>query len=141
MARKNSCNFGCLQPRKSCQERKLIAVVKGAVGPTGPTGPIGRTGVTGASGPTGGEVVARTTATLEEGEEAKVVSSFKRGVNYLDFYIPKGSKGDPGVKGDKGEKGESGFTDIHGAMIVSYNDNPQTFPRQGLKFNRTDVSP
>ena len=60
MARKNSCNFGCLQPRKSCQERKLIAVVKGAVGPTGPTGPIGRTGVTGATGPTGGEVVART---------------------------------------------------------------------------------
>lgn len=134
MARKNSCNFGCLQPRKSCQEMKLIAVVKGAVGPTGPTGPIGRTGVTGATGPTGGEVVARTTSTLGEGEEAKVVSSFERGVNYLDFYIPKGNKGDPGVKGDKGEKGESGFTDILGAMIVSYNDNPQTFPAAGLEI-------
>lgn len=140
MARKNSCNFGCLQPRKSCQERKLIAVVKGAVGPTGPTGPIGRTGVTGATGPTGptgptgGEVVARTTSTIGEGEDARVVSSFERGVNYLDFYIPKGSKGDPGVKGDKGEKGESGFTDILGAMIVSYNDNPQTFSAEGLEI-------
>lgn len=73
-------------------------------------------------------------STIGEGEDARVISSFERGVNYLDFYIPKGSKGDPGVKGDKGEKGESGFTDILGAMIVSYNDNPQTFPAAGLEI-------
>ncbi len=66
----------------------------GEVGPIGPTGPTGARGPTGATGATGGEVVVRTTTTMDAGHTAKVESSFMDGKNMLDFFIPKGETGD-----------------------------------------------
>ena len=73
--------------------------IKYCIGPTGPTGSIGETGPTGATGPTGpigpsgGEIVARSTTTLSPNENAKVITTHKDNVTYVDFYIPKGNNG------------------------------------------------
>ncbi len=80
-------------------DSKIIAP-QGPKGPQGPqglkgaTGPTGPTGATGATGPTGGEVVARTTMTMSPGEPARVDCTYENGKNMLDFFIPKGEKGD-----------------------------------------------
>lgn len=56
----------------------------------------GATGATGVTGATGGEVVANSTTTLDEGQQAYVESRYEDGKNHLDFFIPKGQKGDKG---------------------------------------------
>lgn len=43
---------------------------------------------------TGYKVVARSTKTLDSGEEAKVVSSYEKNKTFLDFYIPRGLSGE-----------------------------------------------
>lgn len=68
----------------------------------------------------GAKIEARHTITLAESEEAKVISTKEDDVTKLDFYIPRGGKGergeigpagpkgDPGPRGPQGEKGEVG---------------------------------
>ncbi len=198
---------GCSSGKKFCGiiDSKIIAPrgatgpqgpqgLKGDIGPTGPTGP---TGATGPAGATGGEVVVRTTTTMDAGHSAKVESSYMDGKNMLDFFIPKGEtgdmevvragivttlepensasvadrfldgvhfldfgiprgvtgvagargptgmqgemgqqgevgpKGDTGPQGEKGDTGPAGTLDIPGAYIISYNDDPTTFPVSG----------
>lgn len=43
---------------------------------------------------TGYRIVARSTKTLEPGEDAKVVSSYENNKTFLDFYIPRGLPGE-----------------------------------------------
>lgn len=124
----------------------------------------------------GGEIIVRSTTTLEAGEEARVVSTYEGNKNFLDFYIPKGDegvcedikvgntysedfdqeanvidryeegvhyfdfmipKGVPGPKGDRGAtgpQGEKGEIEALSAYILSYNDDPTTFPVEGLEI-------
>ena len=117
----------------------------GDTGPMGPQGFPGEPGIVGPQGPKG-----------DTGPQG-----------------PKGDKGDPGEKGEKGEpgdKGETGETGPKGdtgdrgpigptgpdlilsALILSYNDDPNTFPMNGkeiasnsrlpllrLEFNRDEL--
>lgn len=212
---------------KGCDSNYIIGVPGragpmgpiGRTGPTGPTGPVGArgpTGPTGATGPAGaGEVVVRSTTTMDDGEDAKVVSRQEGDTTYLDFFIPrghdgkmetvlagivatvepdapadvtdrydgdvhfldfsiprgqkgdmgekgetgergekgeqgnagpkgdkgepgdkgeKGDKGDPGEKGERGEQGDPAILFIPAAYILSYNDNPTTFPTEGKEI-------
>lgn len=64
------------------------------MGPTGATGPTGPRGATGSAGPATESIMVNSTNTIEPDEPAKVVGTHKNNVMLLDFYIPKGHKGD-----------------------------------------------
>lgn len=96
--------------------------------------------------------------TVEPETPASVVDRHLDGIHYFDFNIPrgfKGEKGDVGPKGEtgpqgeagpQGQKGETGQTgpqgpqgkdgvnETLGAMILSYNDDPTTFPIEGKEI-------
>ncbi len=113
---------------------------------------------TGATGPAGaGEVVVRSTTTVNPDQKARVISDREGNVTLLNFYIPKGSTGEQGLQGEVGPKGDTGPqgpkwetgpkgetgtrgdigptgpTSISSALIVSYVD-PQTFPTEGQEI-------
>lgn len=106
--------------------------------------------------------------TGDPGEDATVTSRHDGDTHYLDFKIPqglpgnsgekgdrgekgeqgdkgdpgeKGDKGDPGEKGDRGEVGPAGPQEIHGAVILSYNNDPNTFPVEGEEVASNDRLP
>lgn len=127
---------------------------KGDTGPQGPTGPKGEPGEIGKS-----ELISIDgVESVESDEQAQVLDDFEDNIHHLKFYIPKGvagangEKGDPGEKGQDGEKGETGDTgpqgpqgergekgergatgpeEILGALILSYNSDPNSFPTGG----------
>lgn len=106
---KRNCMIGSSRPLlKNCDQDYIIGVPGpigpmgpiGRTGPTGPTGPAGIRGTTGPTGPTGatgpagaGEVVVRSTTTMDDGDEARVVSRHEGDTTYLDFFIPRGHDG------------------------------------------------
>lgn len=90
------------------------------------------------------------------GESATVTSRHDGDNHYLDFKIPQGlpgerglqgdpgqqgPQGDPGPKGDRGETGPAGPQEIHGAVILSYNNDPNTFPAEGKEIASNDRLP
>lgn len=105
---KNKCIFStkCCEPDKEAIKKNTHGP-RGVPGPTGPRGMIGPTGPTGARGPSGENVVVRSTTTVEPSADAKVSSFHEGNTTYLDFFIPKGEKGDMGPQGPAGPKGET----------------------------------
>ena len=108
----------------------------GEIGPQGPQGNQGEQGLQGIQGPIG-----------PQGEKG---DTGERG--------PQGDTGPQGPRGDKGEVGEQGPIGptgpdlIMSALILSYNDDPNTFPAEGkeiasnerlpllrLEFNREEL--
>lgn len=207
---KKDCINRCCSPLIKCGCDNYVIGVVGPTGPIGPTGATGPTGPTGAAGPAGaGAVIVRSTTTMDDGDDAKVLASQEDGVTYLDFFIPrgndgkmetvlagivatvepgqpadvtdrydgdvhfldfsipkgekgergergetgargekgeqgakgeqgevgpKGDKGDRGEKGERGEQGDPAILFIPAAYILSYNDNPTTFPLEGKEI-------
>lgn len=72
-----------------CKNKRIEKIIVGPRGSTGPTGP------TGATGPSGENLIARSTTTLQAGEQAKVSAFHDGNTTYLDFFIPKGFDGKP----------------------------------------------
>lgn len=80
----------------------------------------------------------------EKGEKGEVGEKGETGLRGArGEQGPKGEQGLPGVKGDKGDPGERGERGPQGdpailfipaAMILSYNDSPQTFPAEGKEI-------
>lgn len=91
---------------------------KGEIGIQGPAGPKGDTGEKGDVGERG-----------LQGEQGDVGPKGDQGEQGL-----KGEKGDTGAQGERGERGATGPEEIKGGFIVSYNDNPNTFPVDGLEI-------
>ncbi len=90
-------------------------------------------GVTGESD----TIVAGNVESVSPDEKATVSDRYSLGLHYLDFKIPRGVTGEKGDKGDKGEKGDPGLeteTDVKGAYIISYNDDPNNFPVEGKEI-------
>lgn len=85
---KRDCINRCCRPLIKCGCGDYV------IGVPGPTGPAGMPGPTGPTGPAGaGEVIVRSTTTMDDGEEAKVVSRHEGDTTYLDFFIPRGHDG------------------------------------------------
>ena len=136
----------------------------GEIGPTGPTGPKGadaselevRSTVTMdpdedakvvsskegdrifldffiPKGETGNsqKIQAGDVTTLNPEAPAEVNSRTIGDTLLFDFKIPRGF---PGVKGDRGEQGPAGPLSIPCAFILSYNDDPNTFPVAGMEI-------
>lgn len=98
---KNKCIFPtkCCEPDKEAIKKNTHGPrgIPGEIGPTGPSGlagATGPTGPTGARGPSGENVVVRSTTTVEPSADAKVSSFHEGNTTYLDFFIPKGERGD-----------------------------------------------
>ena len=136
--------------------------LNGLIGPTGPTGPAGielAVRSTTSVGPEEGAVVMSTdigNKTLldfyiprgydgndgikgEKGDKGDVGPQGERGAPGLQGPKgdtgPQGEKGEKGDTGPRGEKGETGPTkEIKGAMIMSYNDDPTSFPVEGKEI-------
>lgn len=96
--------------------------------------PIGITGATGATGATGSTETLRAgnVFTVEPEEDAKVYDRYLGDVHYLDFEIPRGVTG---------EQGETKDTNVLGANIISYNDDPTTFPVNGIEIKTGERLP
>lgn len=86
-------------------------IPRGATGQIGPKGEKGDTGLQGIQGEPGPQGI--------QGEPG-----------------PQGIQGETGPQGPKGEQGEPGpaETDINGAFIISYNDDPNNFPAEGKEI-------
>ncbi len=127
--------FDFLIPKGEMGE-KGIQGEKGEKGEKGDTGPRGLPGEIGIS-----EVITIDgTQTVEPDEQAEVQDDKDGNIHHLTFYIPRGQKGEKGEKGIQGEKGDTGprgetgapgTLDILGAMVISYNDDPNNFPSVG----------
>lgn len=100
------------QGPKGDQGVKGVKGVKGDTGERGPQGEQGKKGDTGEPGPKGDPG--------EKGETGDVG--------------PQGPAGPKGDQGDRGEQGPPGPLDIPGAMIISYNQDPNTFPVAGMEI-------
>lgn len=81
--------------------------------------------------------------TVSPDESASVTDRYENDKHYLDFKIPRGetgAKGEQGVSGPKGDKGERGEVgppgpeDIPASFIISYNDDPVSFPKEGKEI-------
>lgn len=86
-----------------------FAIPRGEKGDAGEKGETGATGAPGEKGDTGPKG--------EQGEAG-----------------PKGDKGDPGERGERGPQGDPAILFIPAALILSYNDSPQTFPAEGKEI-------
>ena len=129
---------------------------KGDKGDEGPIGPRGFPGETGK-----GEMISiDVTETLNPGENAQVLDDFENNIHHLTFFIPKGDTGPigpqgeagkngevgpqgiQGLKGDTGPQGPTGPTDpMKGVFILSYNNNPTTFPVLGQEIASNERLP
>lgn len=89
---KKCCQKGCEKNICNCQKNGVFCEINKNIrlysitGPTGPTGPAGESGTN--------IVLARKTTTLEPNNSANVVSVKEGTTTYLDFFIPKGEKGE-----------------------------------------------
>ncbi len=90
MRLKCKCVSGCAKPTKRVCYEKIKYGPMGLRGETGATGPTGATGATGLSAE---NFIARTTTTLDAGENARVEKFSDEKNVYFDFYIPKGADG------------------------------------------------
>lgn len=129
---------------------------KGATGEKGAQGDRGLKGDKGEKGDAGiGEtIIVEDTETLEPEDEAFVIDDFSNGTHHLTFQIPRGATGTKGDTGEKGEQGEQGIQGPQGAkgetgdtgpmgptgvaiipmgLILSYNNDPNTFPAEGIQ--------
>lgn len=73
----------------------------------------------------------------EYDQPASVIDRYEEDAHYLDFVIPRGMPGVAGEKGEKGEpgeKGDKGEVETSSAFILSYNDDPTTFPVEGKEI-------
>lgn len=140
---------------------------KGDVGPTGPKGDKGETGPQGLPGEIGISpiIVVDSTETVEPDEPADVQEDVDGKIHHLTFYIPKGKTGEKGeqgiqgpqgpageqgiqgAKGEQGEKGDKGVTGATGTIesfssfIISYNNDPNTFPENGIEIKSGERLP
>ena len=90
--------------------------------PRGIPGPKGDQGVQGEQGIKGN--------TGEKGEKGEIGPQG-----------PVGPTGPQGETGPKGDKGDAGYLDINAVHILSYNDNPTTFPLAGLEIKSGERLP
>lgn len=130
---------------------------RGERGEQGKRGERGEKGEQGNIGPQGprGEKGESETITIDEvetvpfNEPAQVIDTKEGNIHHLEFFIPqgpkgntgatglqgpRGEKGDAGEKGERGEQGPPGPLDIPCAFILSYNDDPNTFPPEGKEI-------
>lgn len=137
---------------------------KGEIGPTGSQGEQGEIGPRGFPGEIGISpiIVIDTTETVEPDEPANVQEDVDGLIHHLTFYIPKGKTGEKGeqgiqgpqgpageqgiqgVKGEKGEKGATGATgtiEAFSSFIISYNNDPNTFPENGIEIQSGERLP
>lgn len=91
---------------------------QGARGLTGERGPQGEQGIQGVKG--------------ERGEQGLTGARGAKGDPGEQGI--QGAKGDRGDKGERGEQGPPGPLDIPCAYILSYNDDPNTFPVEGKEI-------
>lgn len=106
---------------------------KGETGERGPQGPAGEKGEQGDQGPIGPKGDKGDTGPQgEKGEQGAVGPQGPKGDQGEQGL--KGEKGDTGAQGERGERGATGPEEIKGGFIVSYNDNPNTFPVDGLEI-------
>lgn len=106
---------------------------KGDKGEAGERGPQGEMGISQMITIDDVEKVAPT-------DNAKVVDKMENNMHHLSFFIPQGNGGEKGPKGDigptgpTGPMGPAGPLDIPSTYILSYNDDPNNFPVQGLEI-------
>lgn len=133
----------------------------GATGITGPTGPTGAAGGTVVArstttvlpsenasvmssqinnttyldfyipkGETGqsDSIIAGNVEAVSPDDNPVITDRYDHGLHYLDFKIPRGATG------EKGEPGLETQTDVKGAYIISYNDDPNNFPIEGKEI-------
>lgn len=124
--------------------------VQGLQGVKGDKGDKGDKGEKGNKGDKGDDgvspiLIIDDVLTVEPDQQAEVVEDVEGNIHYLTFRIPrgvtgatgeKGEKGQQGVKGDKGDEGQ-----IYGATIMSYNNDPNNFPIDGLEVASGDRLP
>ena len=144
--------------------------IQGVQGIQGIQGEKGEKGEQGEQGPRGfpGEIgispiiTIDSTETVEPDQPAEVQEDLDGNIHHLTFYIPKGQKGDKGETGEQGEKGEQGIQGVQGAQgvqgekgatgatgtfetssafIISYNNDPNNFPENGLEIRTGERLP
>ena len=134
--------------------------VQGVQGPIGPQGEKGDRGEKGDKGDDGSADTIRISRTeaVDPDQEAKVLDTMTEHMHSLEFQIPRGATGPQGEKGEKGDKGEIGPQGVQGiqgirgpqgergergatgpyqiksAFIVSYNNDPFVFPKDGMEI-------
>ncbi len=113
--------------------------------PRGEKGEKGDKGDTGERGPQG-EMGISQMITIDDVEKvsptdnARVEDDMKDNMHHLSFFIPQGNVGAQGPKGDIGPTGPTGPIgpagplEIPSTYILSYNDDPNNFPIQGLEI-------
>ncbi len=98
--------------------------IQGPQGPQGPQGEKGEQGVQGLQGPQGPQG-----APGAKGEQGAQGARGEQGLQ----GVP-GIQGEAGPQGPRGERGATGPYQIKSAFIASYNDNPVTFPVNGMEI-------
>lgn len=107
---------------------------KGETGPQGPKGAQGEKGDVGPVGPQGEQGIAGPTG--PQGEKGDKGDAGLRGEKgETGSQGPQGPKGDKGEQGERGERGATGPEEIKGGFIISYNDDPNTFPTDGMEIS------
>ncbi len=113
--------------------------------PRGEKGEKGEKGDVGERGPQG-EMGISQMITIDDvekvppDENARVVDKMENNMHHMSFFIPQGGVGERGPKGDLGPTGPTGPTgpagplDIPSTYILSYNNDPNNFPVQGLEI-------
>ncbi len=128
-------------------------IPRGEKGEKGDRGENGKQGVQGLQGEKGEKgdagvspiLIIDDVLTVEPDQQAEVLEDVEENIHYLTFHIPrgatgatgeKGEMGQQGVKGDKGDEGQ-----IYGATIMSYNNDLNNFPIDGLEIASGDRLP
>ena len=88
----------------------IFSIPRGMTGSMGETGSMGPQGIQGPPGPRG--------APGPQGAQG-----------------PVGPQGMAGEAGQRGPRGATGPYEIKSAFIISYNDNPLTFPKEGIEIS------
>lgn len=116
---------------------------KGDMGERGPQGEAGPKGDKGETGPKGEQGVAG-----PKGEQGERGPQGEQGIQgnkgETGEQGPKGDKGDPGPQGPKGDKGDPGVPvdkEIRSAFILSYNNDPNQFPVDGMEIQSDERLP
>lgn len=126
--------------------------VQGERGVRGEQGVQGLQGVKGEKGDIGISpiLIIDNVETVKPDEQAEVLEDVDENIHYLTFRIPRGVTGATGLQGEKGEKGDKGDTgqqgnqgpkgekgdagQIYGATMLSYNNDPNNFPVEGMEI-------
>lgn len=138
--------------------------IQGERGEKGEQGVQGLQGVRGDKGDKGDKgdngispiLVVDDVETVVPEQQAEVLEDVTENIHYLTFRIPRGvtgatgEKGETGATGEKGEKGDKGETgqqgpqgikgdkgdagQVYGATMLSYNNDPNNFPVEGMEI-------